>query len=309
MCIKTFISRINFLARSLERKKRRKENRRKWMCSVVEMENSIASRTKLGVTSDKYTDYDIIVSLTSYGKRIEDVHYTIESIMQQSMLPNRILLFLAQEEEHKKLPVPLQQLKQQGLEVYYVEDLLSYKKLIPALQLCPNDAIITVDDDIIYFPHMLEGLVSAHLQNPNVVCANRCCLLQIDDKGNCLPYKSWPKCDSKEYCGANVFPTGVGGVLYPPNTFDADVFDKDVFMNICRTADDIWFKLMALKNGVLTKKVQTKSSIGQEYLDNPFVKENGLEKKNVHGKHLNDIQLSAVIEHYSLYDIKRIHNT
>lgn len=52
------------------------------------------SCNELGVSDRRYASHDIIVSLTTYGKRIWDVYLAIESIMQQTFKPNRIVLNL-----------------------------------------------------------------------------------------------------------------------------------------------------------------------------------------------------------------------
>ena len=55
------------------------------------LEQNILYSQASGVTNEKYCDHDIIVSLTTYSKRIYDVHLTIESIMEQTMKANRII--------------------------------------------------------------------------------------------------------------------------------------------------------------------------------------------------------------------------
>ena len=49
------------------------------------MEQQILHSTEKGITDFKYCNHDIIVSLTTYGTRINDVAITIESIMEQTM--------------------------------------------------------------------------------------------------------------------------------------------------------------------------------------------------------------------------------
>ena len=50
----------------------------------------------------------MIVTLTTFGQRLNDVYLAIESIMQGSLLPNRIILWLADDMRGKVLPVTLQ---------------------------------------------------------------------------------------------------------------------------------------------------------------------------------------------------------
>ena len=50
-----------------------------------------------GVSEKPLCDKEVIVSLTTYDKRYYDVYLTIESIMQGTVKPNRIILWLADE--------------------------------------------------------------------------------------------------------------------------------------------------------------------------------------------------------------------
>ena len=43
--------------------------------------------------------------------------------------------------------------------------------------------------------------------------------------------------------------TGVGGVLYPPNSFNKEMIDSDLFKEIAPTTDDIWFWAAAVAKG------------------------------------------------------------
>jgi hypothetical protein len=96
------------------------------------------------------------------------------------------------------------------------------------------------------------------------------------------------------------FPTGVGGVLYPPHCFPSEVFNKDVYFEICKYADDIWFKAMSLMNGFISQKVYTHNKNGNDFLINDNMQDITLAKQN-NDKSMNDIQLKAVFDKYDLY--------
>ena len=97
------------------------------------------------------------------------------------------------------------------------------------------------------------------------------------------------------------FPTGVGGILYPPNCFVDEIFNEKVFMNICQYADDIWFKAMSLSKGVFSKKVFTHNISGGDHLRNENSQYSSLSQINVN-KNMNDIQIKAVFDKYNLYE-------
>ena len=139
-------------------------NQRKYI-----LEQNILNSNHSGITTERYCNHDIIVSLTTYGKRLYDVHLAIESIMEQTMKANRILLWLDEGYINQRLPKTLELLKKRGLEIRYCKDLRSYKKLIPALKEFPNDAIITIDDVLIYEFDLLERLIQSYLENQSYI--------------------------------------------------------------------------------------------------------------------------------------------
>lgn len=264
------------------------------------LEQNILRGKDIGISDDSYCNHQIVVSLTTYDVRLQNVHWTIESVMEQTLKPNRIILWLDEGLKNKTLPVSLELLKDKGLEVFFCKDIRSYKKIIPTLYLCPNDAIITIDDDVIYEYDMVEKLVRGYQNNPSYIYCNRCHRMVLDENFKLLPYRKWQW--NIEDLTPNVlnFPTGVGGVLYPPNSLDAEVFNERVFGSICKYADDVWLKAMALKKGTLSKKVYTHNKTGEDYLLNYFVEGTGLCEINNGAGALNDSQIDAVFSKYNL---------
>lgn len=98
------------------------------------------------------------------------------------------------------------------------------------------------------------------------------------------------------------FLTGVGGVLYPPDSLDEEVMNEEVFLDICKYADDVWFYAMALKKGTLVNKVRTRDVGSDDYILNDAVQDMGLSMVNTRGEMLNDSQIKAVFTRYGLYD-------
>lgn len=226
------------------------------MTSVYLWDKTLHSKER-GVSDERYCDEEVVVSLTTYGDRIHDVHLAIESIMQQTMLPNRIVLWLAEDEfKGKTLPVALRMQLERGLEIAYCEDLRSYKKLIPSLRRFPEACIVTVDDDIAYSPDFIEKMVRAHKEHPSDICASRIHRIVLDATGKPAPYLEWQLCVEKCPKENNLaFFTGCGGILYPPGSLPEEVFNQDVFMGICSSADDVWFSAMRLLNGIKVTKI------------------------------------------------------
>lgn len=242
-----------------------------------------------GVTSERYTNNDIVVSLTTHGNRLNYVHLAIASIMLQTMKANRIILWLSNEFEKSELPYMLKQLIRYGLEIKFTHDIRSYTKLIPTLKLCPQDTIVTIDDDMIYDVCLLEHLINAHLANPNCIYGTRCHRITMEGS-SIAPYLDWNMEINNSEESTLIFPTGVGGVLYPPNSLDEEVFNEEVFLNICPTTDDIWFKVMSLKKGSMTGKAVSTNELGKDYYERLSFEKTGLMSHNlkddVNGKNL-----------------------
>ena len=258
-----------------------------------------------GITTKHYVDHNIIVSLTTYGLRLHEVALTIESLMQQTMKANRIVLWLADDLENYRMPQALVMQQNRGLEIKFCRDIRSYKKLIPQIKESPNDAIITVDDDILYDYDVLEHLINSYLQQPDFIHSCRVRKMQLDENDLLKPYNKWELKSFEEGVDRLCFLTSGGGTLFPPNCFDDEVFNEDVFMDICPEADDVWFTAMALKKGTYIKKVFTRNEFGEDYIMLPRPLEQGLSVRNV-GLFGNDRQIHAVFSRYSLYEKLRM---
>ena len=266
------------------------------------LEQNILHNQESGITDEKYCAHDIIVSLTTYSKRIYDVHLTIESIMEQTMKANRIILWLDYSFEKQALPKALQLLQKRGLEIKYCKDIRSYKKLIPALKKYPDDAIITIDDDVLYEFDLLEKLIMAYQEDPSYIYCNRHHLMLPDGKGKLLPYMQWKWNYTDQNASIWNFPTGVGGVLYPPHSLDEEVLNESVFLDICKYADDVWFKAMAMKKGTLSKKVYTHDFESKDFLVIENVQDIALARINTQANCLNDKQITDVFNKYNLWE-------
>lgn len=271
-----------------------------WMNRVQELNNYVLHSSTLGISTEKYCETDVVVSLTTYDKRLYSVYLTIESIMQQTMKPNKIVLWLADDLKGKELPYTLQKQMKRGLEIGYYKDIRSYKKLIPTLYKYPNNVIITVDDDLIYEIDVVEKLVHAYNKNPSQIYFNRGHRMRLKKNGKLDKYIKWDRKIKDQKITPLNFPTTGGGTLFPPHCFNKEVFNESVFMNICKYADDVWFKAMALYNGITSQKVYTHDLGGEDYMENVDVQDIALSHYNTTGG--NDMQLTAVFDKYALYD-------
>lgn len=255
---------------------------------------------RLLTTQTKYDDHDIILSFTTYNKRIHDIHLVLESIANQTVKPNKVTLWLDEDEFCiDTIPIAVKNYINRGLEINFCANYRSYKKIIPTLIKYPNSHIITIDDDIIYPHDMIEQLVVEHNNNPNLIIGHRGHKIKFTGS-SVSPYKQWEKNINDSHPSHDILLTGCGGIFYPFNSLDKEVTNIDNFMSLCPNADDIWLKLMALKANTKNKLVCT----GQNY-DNRFISINlsqdiGLNKSNVDHNH-NDSQLKDTMEYYKMH--------
>lgn len=266
------------------------------------LNDSVLNSTKMGVTDEKYLDnHQIIVSLTTFGVRLSQVYLAIESIMQQTKLANRIVLWVSKDIEGTILPQTLINQMKRGLEIHYCDDIRSYTKLIPSLKRFPDDAIITIDDDVLYPITAIESLINSYIENQDYIYFNRAHRIKLDKNG-VKPYKRWELRIGNNDASVLNFPTGVGGVLYPPHIFTDEVFNEDVFMQDCKFADDVWFYAMTIYNNKRSRrsKAYMIDSNGG-FLENDTAQEITLRSLNVAGG-MNDKQFKAIFSRYNLYD-------
>ncbi|WP_444928488.1 glycosyltransferase family 2 protein [Microbulbifer sp. SSSA002] len=252
--------------------------------------------------------HNIIVSLTSYGKRIHDIHLCIESLFQQSLKADLIVLWLSVKEfPGHSLPSLLTKQLQRGLRVEFVdEDLGPYTKYFYALQQFPDSLIITVDDDILYPVDTIDMLYQSYIKSPEYIFCHRAHRIAVDKQGNILPYRQWRttreswRCDMNVKPSYRVFPTGVGGVLYYPGALHPDALNKDKFLALCPNADDIWLKAMSMRQGVRCARVADVRFWRDRFLTIPGCQASGLKKQNLKGKSGNDRKIRSVFSEYQL---------
>ena len=253
-----------------------------------------------GVIESTLEGTELIVSLTTHGRRLYEVYLAIESIMQGSVKPNRIILWLSKDMQGEPLPLTLLNQKKRGLVVKYSEDFGPYTKLVPALKDYPDSILVTIDDDILYPYDTLELLFSTYLKHPQCICANRIMDIKLDGQGNPTSLPTWKELEDKNRISILNFFEGVGGVLYPPQCFDSEVLNQSVFSMICPTADDVWFNCMALLSKTTVVPADHHYS-RFPLLINESVQDSALWRINNNARITpNDKQLHAVMKKYNL---------
>jgi glycosyl transferase family 2 len=195
----------------------------------------------------------LVVSLTSYPQRFPTLHWTLKCLLSQSVAPDEVILWIAR--EHKvRLPDEILTLQDDGLTIKFCKDLGPYTKIVPALAQYPDAYVVTADDDIYYGPAWLEELV-AHARAGGEVLCHRAHRIRVGSNGIPLRYQEWEyETRYKKPC-LLIFPTGVGGVLYPPRALHRDVMNIRLFRELCPSNDDVWLYWMMRKNGMVARRI------------------------------------------------------
>ncbi|MCM1337457.1 MAG: hypothetical protein NC187_02170 [Candidatus Amulumruptor caecigallinarius] len=191
---------------------------------------------------------NIIVSLTSFPRRLPTLHLVIEGLLRQSVKPDKIVLYLTQSQvpDVEKLPHKLLALRKRGLEIRLCPDeIRSHTKYYYAMQEFPEDIVITVDDDLFYRSDLVESLLKHHKEHPGHIIANWVKRINSDTDR----YAWWPDVTDRPQASNRFLLLGVSGVLYPPYSLHPDTFNVENIKALSLTADDVWLSAMAIRQG------------------------------------------------------------
>ena len=203
----------------------------------------------------------VYISLTSIFENQNILLETLQSIMQQTRLPDKIFLYLSEESyiidsgfADKKLTNSnlLKFINDNSIiNIKWVKNTGPYRKLLPLLKDKWDEdcIIITLDDDVIYYTKLIENLVNDYNKH-------KC---SIGYRGftplfNKLENFSYSKRNGNlQHLSLYNFFTGKGGILYKPQFFHKThdlIFNDKIYLDTCPTCDDIWFYIVRLLNNV-----------------------------------------------------------
>jgi hypothetical protein len=239
--------------------------------------------------------HEVRVSVTSHPGRIRVAWLAVRSLLLQSVRC-RVLLILSRDEfPVTRLPRRLEHLTSKGLEVIWVDgNAKCHQKIMPARD--RSSIVVTADDDVLYPSWWLATLLHTHREKPDHIVAHRAREV-VTDGVMLAPYATWGPANVATP-NDRIFPTTVGGVLYPPGSLPDVAFNVDLALKLCPTADDVWLWAVGLLArtpvSFATEKFQQFSGVrrAQGSL--------ALNRMNVLGGQ-NDVQLKAVLDHFDLW--------
>lgn len=194
-----------------------------------------------------------IVSLTTTPRRLSSIAKTLQSLVDQIRLPEKILVHLPLTLTRTGEPYILDQALVERFKSYPVEwnwvaqDDGPGTKLIPTTRLFSaqsNLYYVTVDDDIFYPKNLLEQY-ERYLSKSSATCA-----VGLSGFNFCPPLLDWPK--TQDTVKVDVL-EGYGSVCYPSAIFGLS-FEQ--YLQVClknpatRLTDDIYFSNWCALQGI-----------------------------------------------------------
>ena len=193
-----------------------------------------------------------IISFTTIPSRIEHIKPMVDSILNQSIKADEIILWVANSykriESNAEIEIPYF-IKQSNISVKYCTDVGPFTKLYYSLKQewhNKDTIIVTVDDDVFYPRHWLKKLLRQANKTPEKAIGYRGRIL--NDK---LDYNS-----STKVTNAPMFRpikvdiiTGTWGALYRVKFFNEGIFNMDL-IQANFMVDDIWITGHLAENNV-----------------------------------------------------------
>ncbi|QWU15122.1 Glycosyl transferase family 2 [Paenibacillus sophorae] len=196
-----------------------------------------------------------IVSLTTIHSRLFIVKYTLDSLLGQDYKPDLIVFNISHDpylldKGIGEIPDWLRDKRFEDIQVNWVPNDGPYRKLLPVIPLATDeDLIVTADDDQIYAPNWLSGLVAEARVNPNSIICGRARRPSKNIFGRYQSYDNWPLVVSS-CTSIDLLPTGNCGIVYRKNLLDLDFIFDEKYRNLAPTTDDLWFREASYRLGV-----------------------------------------------------------
>ena len=249
-----------------------------------------------------------VVSLTSYGARLNTVHLTIESIARGRIRPRRLILWTDPGVVFEDLPPQLRRLRLRGLEVRSSPEAFGpHTKYYPYVVSEPRHdrPLVTADDDSIYEREWLARLVAASELHPGEIVCYRAHRVGVAADGKSLrPYNTWRAAVGGQASWLN-FATGVSGVLYPPAFLNELRDDGSAFTERCPRADDVWLHFRAVAHG---RRIRQIVPVPKKYPEIAATQASALHRTNT-ALSGNDPQIAATYDAQTIVRLARLESS
>ena len=203
---------------------------------------------------------DVIISMATYPPRYKYVPYTLYSIIQNRVAPEKIVVTVFKDH----IPLLTKEI-QRFIDLGIIELLPARENLKPhdkfyyVMEKYRNNPIITIDDDHLLPNFLIEDLYASYKKHPNCISARQVKTKVFKSNGELDAYLFWKDSAKKDAPPSfTIYAQGVGGVLYPPAIFNFTADDLDIMKKYI-TVDDSTLNYFELRQG--TKVVFVPSDI------------------------------------------------
>ncbi len=239
--------------------------------------------------SHEVSDYRI--SLTSWRPRLPDLPLVLLTLLQQSLRPKEIVVWLTAEDHSALAGNIRERFGEFGVRFQTCDDLRPHKKWLPLIEEGQRDPFVICDDDTVYPYKWFEALVSEDRSDAYV--GVRCHRIVVNVNGLLAPYSAWEKqIRTNGQPSHSIFVTGCAGAVIHPGRIPKAFLDRKEIARKCPGADDIWLKAAHVAAGVPCFKTRYSFPC----LDLPGTSLCGLAQTNVDSDG-NDRQLAAALGH------------
>ncbi|MGJ8593506.1 MAG: glycosyltransferase family A protein [Aquaticitalea sp.] len=195
-------------------------------------------------------DIRVIISFTTIPSRISEIERMIDSICNQTLKPESILLWIPKTYKRIQQEVVVPDfIKNSPIEIKLCDDVGPFTKLYYTLkQEWENKEciIVTVDDDVYYPPEFLKNLIKYVRKYPDQAIGYRGRVLK--DKLNYSTSKKYFGSPKRKPLKVDII-TGTWGAAYRVKFFDDHIFNDEI-INSNFMVDDIWITGNLAKNNV-----------------------------------------------------------
>lgn len=191
----------------------------------------------------------VVISLSTIPRRVGYLRAVLNSLIDQTVTADRIVLALPHYSSRERRPYPeTGELDlPPGVDVLRCADYGPATKLLPVLAAEPRAIVVVVDDDAIYPRNFVATLIEAHRQHP----------------GDAVGYRGVRLAPPRRFADLDhVFATSVSeptsvdilfgtwGYLLPPGVLDGAVADFAAAPAPLRWVDDIWVSGHLARRGI-----------------------------------------------------------
>jgi len=242
----------------------------------------------------------VVISLTTLPSRIDGVKSTINSLTNQSVLPEKIILNLPKISKREKVGYQVPSFLKNHPLVFInevEEDLGPATKLLPTLKLYedePDKLIVVLDDDQIY-PKKIVG----NYQQQSISFSNSALTLcgwtvpkNFKHKDRVQIYGALVRLFRKDNSIKEALQVdclqGASSYAVKPKLFDASVFDYSTAPKEAFFVDDIWFSGQLAKKNIAVHIVPIASRFGRLRSIKQYYEES-LSRQANNGGHNNNV--------------------